>query len=354
MTTTIGTATAERILAIDLGKYKSVACNYHANSGEVAFTTVNSTRVELHKLLTKRTPDVVVIEACAVSGWVYDLCSELGLRCRVANTASEAWKFKHAKRKTDHDDALRLAQLEAMHQLPTVTIPHKRVREWRALIAHRQALVCRRVSVQNKIRAILVVQGLPAPRGAKAWTELGLAGLAQLAKPLSECAATELWKGRLERMLAEYRQVIELATTVEKTLDGISAKDRQVQLLLSVPGVGPRTAEIIAAYLDDPHRFRNAAEVSAYAGLVPRQFQSGEVDRRGRITKRGPALLRKLLVECAWCSLRYNDWARSVYLRLTAGGTTRKKPAIVALARKLLIRCWAVLRTGQRWCSVAT
>jgi transposase len=192
MTTTIKTATAERILAIDLGKYKSVACDYQARSGEVAFTTIDTTRLELHKLLSKRQPDVVVIEACSLSGWVYDLCSELGLPCRVANTASEAWKFKHAKRKTDHDDALRLAQLEAMHQLPTVTIPPKPVREWRALIAHRQALVCRRVAVQNKIRAILVVQGLPVPRGAKAWTELGLAGLAQLAQPLADCVPAEL------------------------------------------------------------------------------------------------------------------------------------------------------------------
>ena len=59
--------------------------------------------------------------------------------------------------------------------------------------------------------------------------------------------------------------------------------------------------------------------------------------------------MRKLLVECAWCMLRYNSWARSVYARLTAGGTTRKKPAIVALARKLLVRCWAMLRDGKPW-----
>lgn len=353
MTTTTRAATAERIVAIDLGKYKSVVCDYQADSGEVRFTTLDTTRCELLKLLGKRRAEVVVIEACALSGWVYDLCCELGLRCRVANTASEAWKFKHAKRKTDRDDALRLAQLEAMHQLPTVTVPTKAVREWRALIAHRQALVCRRVAIQNKLRAILVVQGLPAPRGARAWTELGLAGLAQLATPLAECTAAELWRGRLERTLVEYRQVVELALTVEKTLDGIGSKDRQVQLLLSVPGVGPRTAEVIAAYLDNPQRFRNAAEVSAYAGLVPKQFQSGENDRKGRITRRGPRLLRKLLVECAWCSLRYNAWAQSVYARLTAGGTTRKKPAIVALARKLLVRCWAVLRTGQPWRGVA-
>lgn len=349
MTTAIGTATAERILAVDLGKYKSVVCDYHGNSGEVAFTTLDTTRCELHKLLTRRRPDVVVIEACALSGWVDDLCRELGLPCRVANTASEAWKFKHAKRKTDRDDALRLAQLEALHQLPTVTIPAKPIREWRALIAHRQALVCRRVAIQNKIRAILLVQGLPAPYGQRAWTQLGLAGLAQLARPLAECPPAELWRGRLDRSLAEYRQVVELIVAAERTLDALAKTNRNVDLLLSIPGVGPRTAEAIAAYLDDPHRFRNAAEVSAYAGLVPRQFQSGENDRKGRITRRGPRILRKLLVECAWCSLRYNAWAQSVYARLTAGGTTRKKPAIVALARKLLVRCWAVLRTQQPW-----
>ena len=59
--------------------------------------------------------------------------------------------------------------------------------------------------------------------------------------------------------------------------------------------------------------------ISAYSGMVPRQHQSGEMDRRGRITKRGPALLRKLLVECAWCMIRYNAWARNFYLRLTGG-----------------------------------
>src|SRR2546421_720017 len=84
------------------------------------------------------------------------------------------------------------------------------------------------------------------------------------------------------------------------------------------------------------------------AGRVPRQFQSGETDRRGRITRRGPGLLRKLLVECAWVMLRYNAWARSVYERLSRG-KARKKQAIVALARKLLVRCWAMLRDKAEW-----
>ena len=122
-----------------------------------------------------------------------------------------------------------------------------------------------------------------------------------------------------------------------------------MRLLGTVPGVGPRTAEAIVAHLHQPGRFAGGKQVSAYVGLVPRQDQSGELDRRGRITRRGPALLRKLLVECAWVMLRYNGWARAVYLRLTHGGKARKKQAIVALARKLLVRCWAMLRDQAPW-----
>src|SRR5262245_7685029 len=118
---TTATATATRaILALDLGKYKSVACLYRGDPAEARFETLTTDREHLRKLFAKHRPAVVVIEACALSGWVHDLCGELGLRCQVANTASEAWKFKHAKRKTDRDDALRLAQLEALGQLPVV------------------------------------------------------------------------------------------------------------------------------------------------------------------------------------------------------------------------------------------
>jgi transposase len=302
----------------------------------------------LERLLRRARPAVVVIEACSLAGWVHDLCGELGLPCRVANTASEAWKFKHAKRKTDRDDALRLAQLFALGQLPEVVIPAKPVREWRALIAHRQVLVGGRVAAQNRIRALLVGQGLPAPRGARAWTTAGLAGIAQFARPLAVCAPEELWRGLLDLALTAYHQAEALVAQAEARLDALGRADARVQLLDTVPGLGPRTAEAVVAHLDDPGRFRSGKQVSAYGGLVPRQYQSGEEDRRGRITKRGPAILRKLLVQCAWAMLRYNPWARAVFARLSRG-KARKKQAVVALARKILVRCWAMLRDGVPW-----
>jgi transposase len=348
-TITTTASTIASILAIDLGKYKSVACVHDQETGEFRFTTFDTTRAELQKLIGKKQPAVVIIEACLLAGWVHDLCVELGVRCLVANTASEAWKFKHLKRKTDKDDALRLAQLYLLDQLPTVTLPPTEVRQWRSLIACRQTWVGRRIAVQNRIRALFVAQGLPAPRGAKAWTATGLAGIATHAKSLAECGPDELWRGLLELALTEYRQVCELVAQAEARLDAMGKQSAEVILLETVPGVGPRTAETVAAYLNDAARFKTGKQVSAYSGMVPRQHQSGEMDRRGRITKRGPALLRKMLVECAWCMLRYNAWARGIYQRLTGGGQRRKKQAIVALARKILVRCWAMLRDKKPW-----
>jgi transposase len=266
----------------------------------------------------------------------------------VANTASEAWKFKHTQRKTDKDDALRLAQLQALGQLPTVTVPPQPTRQWRALSAGRQALVGRRCAAQNRVRALLVGQGLPAPRGAKAWTALGPEGIGQHAKPLADGAADEWWRGLLELALAEYRHTLGLIDQAEAKRDALGKADAGVRLLETIPGVGPRTAEAVVAYLGDAGRFETGKQVSAYGGLVPRPYQSGECDRRGRITCRGPALLRKLRVECAWVMLRSSDWARAVYARLSQG-KARKKQAIVALARQLLVRCWAMRRDGTPW-----
>jgi len=290
-----------------------------------------------------------LIEACLLAGWACDLCAERGVRCLVANTTSDAWKFKHRKRKTDRDDARRLAEVYRLGQFPGVAIPTKEVREQRGLIETRQKLVGRRVALQNRIRAILVAQGLPAPVGARAWSSTGLEGIGPHARPLADCAPVELWRGRLHLALTELRHVKGLLDQADQKLDQLAQHNNAMKLLDTIPGVGPRTAEAVSAFLPQPQLFRTAKQVSAYGGLVPRQYQSTDTDHRGRITKRGPRTLRKLLVECAWVMLRSNDWARAVYQRLTHGGKTRKKPAIVALARRLLVRCWAMLRDRTPW-----
>ena len=128
-TTTAPAAAARPILALDLGKYKSVARAYDRTTAQAAFDSIPTSKAELLRLLDRHQPALVVTEACALAGWVHDLCAGHGLVCEVADAAGEAWEFKHTKRKADKDDALRLAQLEAPGQLPTVAIPPARTRQ---------------------------------------------------------------------------------------------------------------------------------------------------------------------------------------------------------------------------------
>ena len=88
-----------KILAIDLGKYKSVACNYVTATGTARFATVVTHVLELDRLLRRESPDLVVIETCSIAGWVHDLCCQRGVKCQVANPSSEAWKWKNVNAK---------------------------------------------------------------------------------------------------------------------------------------------------------------------------------------------------------------------------------------------------------------
>src|SRR5262249_61968575 len=170
-----------------------------------------------------------------------------------------------------------------------VTIPDKPVREKRALIEHRQKLVGRRVALQNRIRAILVAQGLAAPVGVRAWSELGLAGIAAHARPLAECSAPELWRGRLELTLHELGHVRALLDQAEQKLDELAKTDDGAKLLQTIPGVGPRTAEAVAAFLPEPQRFRTTKQVSAYGGVGARAGPNHRTRPPGPATKRRAA-----------------------------------------------------------------
>jgi transposase len=338
-----------KILALDLGKYKTVGCAYEGTSGEHCFKTSATTPAGLAQLVREVKPARVVIEVCNIAGWVCDLLGGLEVEVQVANTSEDAWRWRKVKKKNDRCDALKAAQLSAVNQLRLVHIPKIEIRQWRALIAFRQQLVRRRGKVKNHIRDLLVSEGQILPRGAQCWTQLGIAHLEGLAKSFSELGMHELWRGQLAIELRQLRALQGEIDQVEEKLDAIAKAEPRIALLRTIPGVGPRLAEAIVALLDRPERFHNAREVSAYVGMVPKELDSGETRRRGRITKHGSRLVRSLLVEVAWAGLRYNPWVRETFHRISGGKKSRKKIAIVAVGRGLLVRCWAMLRDGTSW-----
>ena len=337
------------ILSWDLGKYKSVGCVFDPVSGEAQFATVATTPADLEKHLRSVMPSRVVFETCTIAAWVSELCSRVGVAWTVANPNGEAWRWKNVKRKTDRDDALKLARLAASKELPSVPVPPAAVRQKRSLLKFRQSVVSHRVALQNHLRALVEAQGLRLAPGAKAWTKLGVTLMETWAKPLGECGLEELWKGELRVCLDDWLAARTREAELDAKLEALAASDPGVIRLQTIPGVGRATAEVVANYLNDPKRFKTAGEVSCYAGMVPTQYQSGQCDRKGRITKRGPGLLRKALVECGWCLLRYNAWGQGVFEKISKGQKTRRKVAAVALGRKLLVVCWAMLKRGEDW-----
>lgn len=338
-----------KILALDLGNFKSVACIFETSTTAHEFETIVSSKEAVRELVQRRRPDRVVIEVCPLAGWVCDVVRELGVELQVASTNDAAWRWRNVKRKSDRRDGLKLAHKAALGELKLVHLPERELRQWRALINYRQQLVRRRTRIKNHLRALLVRENLLWPRGKRGWTQEALEKLEQWSLPLSEVEGGELWRGQLGVELKALQATAMQIQEVEKKLDQIGKANERVQLLRTAAGVGPRLAEAFVAIIDDPQRLKNSKEVGPYLGLVPKQWQSGETDRLGHITRHGSRVLRSLLVEASWAGLRYNPWMRETYERVKRGSKARRKIAIVAVARRLSIRCWAMLRDDAPW-----
>ena len=142
------------ILAIDLGKAKSLFCWYDTGDQTHTFKTVPSTPAAFAERLAERKVDRVVVEVCDMAGWVMDLCQAMSIPIQVADANGEGWRWRNVKSKTDRTDGLKLARLSAANDLKTVHLPARPVRQWRSLILYRHKLIERRTAVKNSIHAI--------------------------------------------------------------------------------------------------------------------------------------------------------------------------------------------------------
>jgi len=344
------------ILAIDLGQSKSVFA-FGGQDGAERLGSFRTTDEELRKLLVRLAPRQVVIEICPLAAKVHDIAQEFGIPVLVADTTQDAWTWRNVKRKTDRDDARKLLRLALVKQLNPVHIPSPVMRQWRGLIQAREATVVAQTRCKVRIRALLLRASQPLARGKGGWTQAALGVLREQSRRLKECAAEELWRGILAMELDQLELLDRQIDEYNQKLEDWAQSDERVRLVRSIPGVGTVTAATIVAVLDNPKRFRTRRQVAAYAGLTPRRFQSGQMDRQGRISKRGNALLRRILNQAAWAAVRYDPEQRQFYLRLSdQGARGKRKRAIVAVMHKLIIVAWAVLRDERPWeprCKVA-
>lgn len=338
-----------KILAMDMGKINTVICYFDSSNISYRFETVRTVPNRIHDAIGSFEPERVVLEIGPAAGWVCDMCHVLGVAVEVANTNHEAWRWKNVKKKGDREDALKLARLSAARDLPVVHVPKKAIRQKRSLIAYRQNLLKRRVAITNNIRSIFDREGIVISDGDRAWNKAGMAFLESQAKEPSACGVEELWRGELYIELKQLAAVKEAMEQIESKLDEIGKTDRQTQILMSVPGIGPRLSEAFAAAIDDASRFKSRRQIGSYFGLTPRRYHSGKTDRQGKISGCGNKIVRSMLIQVSWLGLRYNPWMLAIYKRVMAGREKRKKIAIVAVARHLAVLCWVLLKEDRMW-----
>jgi transposase len=196
--------------------------------------------------------------------------------------------------------------------------------------------------VQCQIKALLHCYGLVIPCRAGRWSAAFEANLWRLR------FASELMQRSFEQQLEHYQFLRRQLAEQTKLVRQLAASERyqvSVKQLTTIPGIGVLTAMEILTELGDIARFARAGQLAAYVGLTPSQYSSGAHVRMGHISRCGKAALRGMLVESSWIAIRYDRQLAAVYerLKVRCGG----KRAIVAVARRLLLRVRRIWREGR-------
>ena len=275
------------------------------------------------------------LEAGPLSQWLYAGLREAGLAVELLETRHVRTALKTMPVKSDRNDARGIAQLMRLGWFRPVHCKSIAAQEMRALLTARKLIQGKLFDVEMSLRGILrgfgLKVGTTTPRRFAGRINELVAGHATL-----EVVAAALLSAH-EVLLREFNGF-------EKRLRTMARLDARTRLLMSAPGVGPIVALTYVSAIDDPARFRSSKAVGPHFGLTPRKYQSGEIDRSGRISKIGDAAVRTALYQAAHVMLvrpvkgsGLKSWAMKLARR--AG----MKKAKVALARKLAVilhRMW--------------
>ena len=275
------------------------------------------------------------LETGATSTWLWTELKkkELPVICIDARHAKAALKMQINK--SDRNDAVGIARIMQCGWYKEVRVKDLDSHAIKALLVSRALLVRMKRDLENQIRGLLKNLGLIIGR-AKMTTFLARATELIADKPALVAAVEPLLKVRavLERQI----------DNLDRKVMAMARREPDVRRLMTVPGVGPITALCYFATIDDPSRFKQSRNVGAYLGLTTRRYASGEIDRTGRISKCGDAMLRSYLYEAANVLLtRVAKWSTLKAWGMRVAKRSSLAKAKVAVARKLAVilhRMW--------------
>jgi transposase len=268
----------------------------------------------------------------------------LPIVCLDARHASAALAMM--PNKTDRHDAAGLAQIVRTGWYKEVRIKSHGAYVVRALLSARDVLVGIRIKIENEIRGLLKTFGVMFGKKVGGFTRRAEEIVA------GELVASPEIKRIVEALLEARRAILDQIKVLDSRVRSIARQSTTARLLMTAPGVGAVTALSVASAYDHASRFRRSSSVGAYLGLTPRRYESGEISRNGRISKRGNRMTRTHLFEAANAILTRGvafSALKAWGLRLAKANGFKK--AKVAVARKLAVILHAMWKTQTpfRW-----
>jgi len=241
-----------------------------------------------------------------------------------------------AKLKNDRVDSATLAHLLRCDLLPESWKADRGTQARRQQVRLRATLVRHRTRLKNQVHAVLHQQGLRSPV-TDLFGKRGRLWLAEVKLPVQARESVNVCL----RLLDGYSEEIQKQNL---QLSEKAKQDKPAEWLMTIPGIGECSAMMLLAEIGDIRRFQDKEALCSYAGLVPRVRESAGKAARGGTTRQGSPWMRWILVEAAQVATRCSPAAKRYYERLAR--KKHKHVARVALARKLLIAVYALLRDG--------
>lgn len=322
--------------------------------------TVKNTHVGRQKLfqylraLAKKNEEariIVAYEASPLGFGIYDDCVEAGIECHILVPTKMPKATKDRKRKYDERDAQRIFEMLRAHvlagnDLPDIWIPDQKTRDDRELVRSRLDTGHKLTALKTQVQMLLKRNKVVKPGDVgKSWTlshRMWLEGL----KPNAGARTA------LSSLLRQIEKLEEEIWILEKEIKVLSKADRYrlaaEALVVQIKGVGLLTAMVYLTEIGDMRRFNNRKEIGSYLGLVPSSNESGEgSERKGHITREGPARVRKVLCQATWARVAYDEKEARVYQRIVKKNPKQKKIAIVASMRRLGVLMWHIAWDAQ-------
>jgi transposase len=321
----------DQYVGLDVSLKETFVCVVDASGEVVCEKSVGTTPETIAKFIEKKAPGAVRVglESGLLSTWLWHGLRALGLPVVCLDARHAASALKMQVNKTDRNDAAGLAQIVRTGWYREVEVKSLACHEVRAVLLARSRLVASRRDVENQMRGLLKPFGLLVGKVRGKGFEGRLRELIADAPAMAEV---------IDALLLARRALCAQIARLDVRVQALAKAVAPCRRLMTVPGIGPITALAYVTAIDDPGRFRKGRNVGAYLGLTPRRYQSGEVDRAGRISKCGDGLVRTLLFEAAGVLLTrvqrmspLKAWGLRLAKRIGA------KKAKVAVARKLAV-----------------